>query len=135
MPLEGARTECANHISKTHRPRPVAGFFYFLPIIAAFEETRNATGDSLMVIGKKERRAEREQSNTMKQDLHLTMIEARLRAGLTQGQLARQMRTSRSTISRIESGRDLPLVSTLERLAEVTGHRLEIRLVPSRKHG
>lgn len=61
------------------------------------------------------------------------MIEARLRAGLTQGQLARRMRTSRSTISRIESGRALPLVATLEKLAEVTGHKLEIRLIPERK--
>ena len=70
-----------------------------------------------------------------KRELHIAMATARLRAGLTQGQLARRMCTSRSTISRIESGRDLPLVSTLEKLAEVTGHQLEIRLVPSRKHG
>jgi transcriptional regulator with XRE-family HTH domain len=58
------------------------------------------------------------------------MMEARLRAGLFQRQLAELMGTSQSTISRLESGQDLPTVATLEKLAEVTGHRLEMRFVP-----
>ena len=58
------------------------------------------------------------------------MIDARLRAGLFQRELAELMSTSQSTISRLESGRDMPLINTLIKLAEVTGHRLEVRLVP-----
>lgn len=57
------------------------------------------------------------------------MTLARLRAGLTQGQLAKKMRTSQPTISRLERGRNLPTITTLQRLADVTGHRLEVRLV------
>ena len=60
-------------------------------------------------------------------ELAQAMIDARLEAGYTQGELASLMATSKSTITRMESGKDLPLVSTLERWAEVTGKRLEIR--------
>jgi transcriptional regulator with XRE-family HTH domain len=62
-------------------------------------------------------------------EITFEMAMARLRAGLSQQELAKRMRTSRSTISRMESGRDLPTVATLRRLAQVTGHRLEVRLV------
>jgi transcriptional regulator with XRE-family HTH domain len=55
------------------------------------------------------------------------MIDARLQAGYTQKDLAELMATSKSTITRMESGRDLLTVATLERWAEVTGKRLEIR--------
>lgn len=57
------------------------------------------------------------------------MIDARLDAGYTQAELAELMATSPSTITRMESGRDMLTVATLERWAELTGKRLEIRLV------
>lgn len=62
-------------------------------------------------------------------ELAQAMIAARLKAGLTQGELAELIPTTRSTIVRMESGRDLPTVSTLERWAEVTGKRLQIRFL------
>ena len=54
------------------------------------------------------------------------MIAARSRAGLTQDQLAQRMRTTQSTIARLESGRTLPSGKTLQRYAEATGSRLKI---------
>lgn len=60
-------------------------------------------------------------------ELAQAMIDARLEAGLTQAKLAELMCTSPSTIVRLESGKDLPLVSTLEKWAEMTGKRLVIR--------
>jgi transcriptional regulator with XRE-family HTH domain len=62
-------------------------------------------------------------------ELAQAMIDARLDAGYTQEELAVLMPTTRSTIMRMESGKDLPTVMTLERWAEVTGKRLEIRFI------
>jgi ribosome-binding protein aMBF1 (putative translation factor) len=59
------------------------------------------------------------------------MIEARGRAGLTQEQLATRMKTTRTVISRLESGRMKPSTRTLERYARATGHKLKITLEPT----
>jgi ribosome-binding protein aMBF1 (putative translation factor) len=50
----------------------------------------------------------------------------RTRAGLTQTELARRMRTTQSSIARIESGGSLPTIDMLSRLARATG--LSVRL-------
>ncbi len=68
----------------------------------------------------------------MKREIHCAMTEARIRAGLSQSELARLMSTVQSAISGVETGRRSPSITTLEKWAEVTGHRLEVRLVPSR---
>lgn len=57
------------------------------------------------------------------------LINARVRAGLTQDQVAERMNTTQSTIARLESGRALPSMRTLARYAEATGSRTVIRLV------
>lgn len=49
--------------------------------------------------------------------------DVRLKNGLSQEQLARRARTSQAAISRIESGRVSPTVSTLEQLLAVMGER------------
>jgi ribosome-binding protein aMBF1 (putative translation factor) len=59
------------------------------------------------------------------------MIEARTRAGLTQEQLARRMKTTQTVIARLESGRVKPSTRTLERIARATGTRLRIRFAPA----
>jgi len=59
------------------------------------------------------------------------MIEARGRAGLTQEQLATRMKTTRTVISRLESGRMKPSTRTLERYARATGHKLKITFEPA----
>jgi transcriptional regulator with XRE-family HTH domain len=61
-----------------------------------------------------------------------TLIEARTRAGLSQAQLARRMKTSQSYIARIESGKVRPSTDALERFAAATGSRLRIIFEPVR---
>jgi transcriptional regulator with XRE-family HTH domain len=63
------------------------------------------------------------------------VAKARSRAGLSQAELARRMRTTQSTIARLESGRGRPSTRTLTRLAEVTGHRLKISFEPVKGKG
>ncbi len=57
-------------------------------------------------------------------------IAARARANLTQEELAARMGTTRTVISRLESGRMKPSTRTLERYAHATGHKLKIAFVP-----
>ena len=59
-----------------------------------------------------------------------SLIEARMRAGLSQTQLARKMKTSQSYVARIESGKVKPSTAALERLARATGSRLRITFEP-----
>jgi transcriptional regulator with XRE-family HTH domain len=58
------------------------------------------------------------------------LIEARTRAGLSQPQLARRMKTSQSYIARLESGAVTPSTRALERFAAATGSRLKIAFEP-----
>jgi len=58
------------------------------------------------------------------------MIKARQRAGLTQAELAKRIKTTQSVIARLESGRSLPSGRTLQRYARATGSRLAIRFEP-----
>ena len=70
------------------------------------------------------------------------LIEARMRAGLSQLQVARRMETSQSYVARIESGQVQPSTRALVRFAHATGSRLKIvfepcgtkrRTIPTRK--
>ena len=54
------------------------------------------------------------------------LIEARIRAGLTQEQVARRMKTTQAVIARLEGGGAKPSTRTLERFAKATGSRLRI---------
>ena len=54
--------------------------------------------------------------------------EARLRAGLTQGELAERVGTARSQISRYERGDVLPSLETLRRLIRACGLELGFRI-------
>ena len=64
--------------------------------------------------------------------LMLEVARARQRAGLSQAQLAKRMKTTQSTIARLESGRGRPSTRTLSRFAKATGHRLKISFEPVR---
>lgn len=67
--------------------------------------------------------------------LILEVAKARQRAGLSQAQLAKRMKTTQSTIARLESGRGKPSTRTLSRFAKATGHRLKISFEPVGKRG
>ena len=60
------------------------------------------------------------------------VAKARSRAGLSQAELARRMKTTQSTIARLESGRGRPSTRTLDRFAKATGHRVRISFEPVR---
>ena len=61
------------------------------------------------------------------------MLAARSRAGLTQEAVANRMGTSKSTVSRLESGgKHAPSLSSIKRYAEAVGCKIEVRLVPQK---
>ena len=62
--------------------------------------------------------------------LTAAMIEARSRAGMTQEQLARRMKTTQAVVARLEGGGTRPSTRTLERYARATGNRLRISFEP-----
>jgi len=62
------------------------------------------------------------------------MIEARARAGISQGEIAERMQTSQPTVARLESGQGNPSLNTLRRYAMATGTRLKIVFEPKGAH-
>lgn len=59
------------------------------------------------------------------------LVRARVRASLTQAQLAARMGTTQSAVARMESGRHMPSMKTIRRYAEATGSRVRFDLVPT----
>jgi len=60
------------------------------------------------------------------------LIAARVRANLTQADVAWRMRSSRTQVSRIECGRGSgPSFATLAKYAEAVGCDLDVRLTPT----
>lgn len=61
-------------------------------------------------------------------EISAELLRARLRAGLSQAELAARMGTSQSAIARLESGQTLPSTKTLLRFAKATESRVQVRL-------
>lgn len=78
--------------------------------------------------------AYRKEYETLEEEFALAaaIAKARTRAGLSQVELARRMKTTQSVVARLESGRGRPSTRTLDRFAKVTGHRLKISFEPVR---
>jgi ribosome-binding protein aMBF1 (putative translation factor) len=74
----------------------------------------------------------RREYEALDQEFSLTaaMIEARSRAGMTQAQVARRMKTTQAAIARLESKSGRPSTRTLQRYAKATGSRLRISFEP-----
>lgn len=66
------------------------------------------------------------------------LIHARKLAHKTQEEVAKAMKTTKSAISRLESGgrskNHLPSLQTIKRYAEAVGCKLQIKLIPKKKH-
>ena len=58
-----------------------------------------------------------------------SIIEARIKSGLSQKELAEKMNTTQPFIARMESGRQLPSAASLLKLAKATGLKLRISFV------
>ena len=63
-------------------------------------------------------------------DIMRAIVDARIRAGLTQIELARKSGISQADISRLENGTRNPSLSLLKRLAEAMNTTLKIEFVP-----
>jgi len=61
-------------------------------------------------------------------DLSQELIAARVRAGLTQAEVAERMGTTQSVVARLESGAQMPSVNTLLKFAKATRSRPIIKL-------
>ena len=61
-------------------------------------------------------------------ELARSVINLRIRRGLTQNELAERMSTTQAVISRLESGSAKPSLATLERLAKALDARVVARL-------
>jgi transcriptional regulator with XRE-family HTH domain len=59
------------------------------------------------------------------------LIDTRMKAKLSQAELAQRMGISQSTIARLESGSAKPSLSTLERFAKATGTRVRVSFEPA----
>jgi DNA-binding transcriptional regulator YiaG len=57
------------------------------------------------------------------------LVDARVKAKLTQEQVARRMGTSQSAVARMESGRKMPSTTSLQKYAAAVGHRVRIKLL------
>lgn len=64
-------------------------------------------------------------------DVAHALIDARVRAGLSQTQVAERMGTTQSVVARLESGRRRPSMRTVERFARAVGGRLILRIEPA----
>ena len=56
------------------------------------------------------------------------LIQARIRSGLTQKEVAERMGTTQSVIARMESGNPLPSLRSIQRYAQATGSKIRISL-------
>ena len=56
------------------------------------------------------------------------LIAARTKAGLTQADVAERMGTTQSTVARLEGGKALPSMRSLQRYAQAVGCRAVVRL-------
>ena len=63
-------------------------------------------------------------------DAARALRDARLRAGLTQAELAARGGTSQATVSAYEAGRKQPSLATLGRLLQAAGARLAVEPAP-----
>jgi ribosome-binding protein aMBF1 (putative translation factor) len=62
-------------------------------------------------------------------DLARELIAARVRAGMTQAEVAERMGTTQSVVARLESGARMPSVNTLLKFAKATRSRPIIKLL------
>ena len=66
-------------------------------------------------------------------DITRAILDARIRAGLTQMELAEKTGISQADISRLENGTRNPSLALLKRLAEAMDSTLRIEFIPNKK--
>ena len=66
-------------------------------------------------------------------DITRAILDARIRAGLTQSELSKRSGISQADISRLEKGTRNPSISVLKRLADALDSTLKIEFIPKAK--
>ncbi len=67
-------------------------------------------------------------------DMARELIAARSRAGLTQNDVAQRMGTTQSVVARLEGGKGVPSMRTVQRYAQAVGGRAVVRIEPQAAH-
>ena len=67
-------------------------------------------------------------------DMARELIAARGRAGMTQSDVAQRMGTTQSVIARLEGGKGVPSMRTVQRYAKAVGARAVVRIEPQAAH-
>ncbi len=114
----------------------------FLPTIRAnlvgqtLYERSQALARNLAFLASGARKARRARAFARDRTLQVLvadLISARTAAGMTQEEVARKMSTTKSAVSRLESGVcTRPTLTTIEKYALAVGARVEIRVRPRR---
>lgn len=69
------------------------------------------------------------EEETIKRDVIKMIIQMRIKEGLTQKELAERLKTSQSSIARLESGNGNPTLNFLVKLGKVFNKKIELRYV------
>jgi len=64
-----------------------------------------------------------------KYDLIRMILDARIKRGITQAEIAKRAGTTQSAIARFESGVGNPTLDFMQRVSEAVGARLQVRVV------
>lgn len=67
------------------------------------------------------------EENRLEYEIARAIIKARIEKGLTQGQLAKKLKTRQSVISRFENAGTVPSISFLKRLAQALDLNLSVQ--------
>jgi predicted transcriptional regulator len=91
--------------------------------------TLNRSLDAMTRVRRAKRKSRALVADKTLQQLVATLVAGRVNAGLTQAEVAALMWTTKSAVSRLESGRcTRPTLSTIEKYALAIGRRVEITL-------
>lgn len=69
---------------------------------------------------------------SIKWHVAMQIVEARQKANMTQGELARQIGDRQQNVSRIESGEQNVTIGTLDKIAKAVGGQLVVKIVESK---
>jgi len=65
-------------------------------------------------------------------EIGLLVLKERMKAGMTQGQLAKKLKTRQPSIARLENGEQLPSLKFLEKVFKVFKKEIRVSLTPSK---
>lgn len=69
------------------------------------------------------------EANATKREITKSIIGERIKRKLFQGELARKAGIKQPSLARVEGGRTMPSITTLNKIAKAMGKRLEVRFV------